>query len=235
MEVYSMIEVYKIDEDGIYLEPVDMESVPTIGIDKVRQVPITVIDDETKEESIAYEDQPYTEQVQKLYFEVEKQINEDETIIERFVTVIPPQGLYVLKWDGEAWVEGKPQYEVDEIKFGTIEQQKEMKLNELRRKCSLAIYDGFTSVKEYEFGMNEHDQMNFTQQVLRLIQRNADLEDIVHWKTKNNGVVQLTVKEFYQVIDDSEAHKLTQQAKFWQLEGQLSQATTKDEIDSIVW
>lgn len=124
-----------------------------------------------------------------------------------------------------------------QIKWKTNEsmliEDKTSKLNELKAACTDAIHKGFTStLKGYEFGFNEHDQANFTQQLLLIVNGQADN---IQWKTKNAGVVNLTVEDFNIIINDSKNHKLAQQQKYWELENQVNNATTKQEVESIIW
>lgn len=98
-----------------------------------------------------------------------------------------------------------------------LDEARTRKIEELKIKCSEAIYNGFTSVSTgYEFGFNERDQDNFYQQLL-LIVAGTDTSDI-QVKTKNNGVVLLTIDQFKQVVFESQEHKVFNQNKFWDLE-----------------
>ncbi|WP_088005592.1 DUF4376 domain-containing protein [Indiicoccus explosivorum] len=112
-----------------------------------------------------------------------------------------------------------------------IAELKDARILKLKEECTAAIYAGFTSGTN-EFGFNEKDQANFTQQLLLIV--SGDTADI-RWKTKNNGVQVFTVPEFQQVINDATAHKVTQQEKYWQLEAQVLAATLNAEVDAIIW
>ncbi|MNP83536.1 hypothetical protein D3C76_1825090 [compost metagenome] len=57
----------------------------------------------------------------------------------------------------------------------------------------------------------------------------------MQWKTTNLGVVDLTEAQFTQVLDDAENHQLTQQKKYWTVEAKVNAATTKEDMDAIVW
>jgi len=67
----------------------------------------------------------------------------------------------------------------------------------------------------YEFGYNQLDQLNFYQTALRLPQNPPSDGYLILWKTKNVGVVELTVEQFNRVIEEGEAHKLEKQNASW--------------------
>jgi len=109
---------------------------------------------------------------------------------------------------------------------------KEKKIEELKQACTNTIYEGFTAINGHTYGFNRHDQMNFTQEMILISQ--GSTSDIL-WKTKDAGVVTHTVEEFMQVVEDVKNHKLTQQQKYWDLEQQVLNATTKEEVMQIKW
>lgn len=113
-----------------------------------------------------------------------------------------------------------------------LTEKRNLKIEELKKACSEAVYAGFASTIGHEFGFNEHDQANFTQQMLLILNGNTAP---IHWKTKNAGVVTLTLEEFNTVIEDSKNHKITQQQKFWQLEAQAKAAISEAELNLISW
>ncbi len=108
------------------------------------------------------------------------------------------------------------------------------KLKELKNKSSLAILGNFTSATTghiYEF--EEHDQANFTQQMLLLVSNPAITT--VDWKTVDAGVVTHTREQFFAVVGDADSHKRGNMTKFWTKEAQLNSATTLDEINAVKW
>lgn len=116
-----------------------------------------------------------------------------------------------------------------------LNEIKEAKINLLKDECSQAIYDGFISESTgYSFGFNQLDQINFTQQMLLIVSDTNNITTI-QWKTKNQGVVELTKEQFIQVVEEAKQHKLNQQQKYWNLEQQVLNATDKDTVKSIVW
>lgn len=118
----------------------------------------------------------------------------------------------------------------------SLDELKQFKLEQLKYFCSEAIYSGFiSSINEYAFGFNELDQANFTQQTLLIVAAGGNYTAPIAWKTKNFGVVELTVTEFNTIINEAAAHKLTQQNKYWQLEQEVLQAAAPNEVDAIVW
>lgn len=150
----------------------------------------------------------------------------------------------VLKFVGYDIKETKviAKYEVEKAeKIDQVEVARHAKLAELRTECRRSIYNGFvSSVTDkngvpYEFRYNQLDQLNFYQVALRLAQNPPSAEYLIPWKTKNVGVVELTVEQFNRVIEEGEAHKLEKQKRFWELEAQLKAATTADAIQAIKW
>lgn len=112
-----------------------------------------------------------------------------------------------------------------------MEDLRTLRIEKLKEECSQAIYDGFF-VGENHFGFNEHDQANFTQQLLLVV---AGQSSPIHWKTKNKGVIELTADEFKAVCQAAEVHKRSEQEKYWTLEQQILAATTAGEIKAVEW
>lgn len=118
----------------------------------------------------------------------------------------------------------------------SLDELKQFKLEQLKYFCSEAIYEGFTSsINDYEFGFNELDQANFTQQTLLIVAAGGNYTAPISWKTKNFGVVELTVSDFNIIINEAAAHKLAQQNKYWELEQEVLNAATPEELDAIEW
>jgi hypothetical protein len=107
------------------------------------------------------------------------------------------------------------------------------KIAVLKEACTAAIYDGFHSKSTgFSFGFNEHDQANFTQQLLMLV---AGDTTPIQWKTKEAGVVELTTDQFNVIVGEAKDAKMVQQKKYWDLETAVLAATTKEEVDAINW
>lgn len=117
----------------------------------------------------------------------------------------------------------------------TIEELKLARINLLKDECSKAIYDGFVATNGKSYGFNEHDQANFTQQMLLMIQDTNNTITNIQWKTKDDGIVAHTKSEFNQVIQDAKNHKFAMQQKYWDLEQQILDALDKDTIDNVKW
>lgn len=138
-----------------------------------------------------------------------------------------PEGLFLPKWDGAAWVEGKPDADV-------LPVLKQRKIDEIKAACQADILAGFTSAsKGYRFGFAEKDQMNFTQQLLLFVS-DPSLTD-VQWKTDDAGVVTLTKAEFLTVIGEADAHKRGKMAQCWTTIDNINATTTKTQLDAIAW
>lgn len=118
----------------------------------------------------------------------------------------------------------------------TLEELKQARINLLKDECSQAIYDGFVSESTgYCFGFNPRDQSNFTQQMLLIVADTNNTITTIQWKTKNQGVVELTKEQFFQIVEEAKQHKLNQQHKYWMKEELVLVSQSKDEVASIVW
>lgn len=151
------------------------------------------------------------------------------------------------------FISADQKYKELDLTTATLEEVKQVKIAQLKELCTLAIYEGFTSTVAnvegifYEFGFNAHDQDNFDQQLgkinlwynqlstAKITQADFDAKFPLDWKAKNIGVIQLSEDEFITVTDDAETHKRTQQAKYWNLETQVLQAITNNDVDLVVW
>lgn len=127
-----------------------------------------------------------------------------------------------------------------------------LKIKKLKKDCTTAIHQGFTSTvgdgeTMYEFGLNEHDQGNFNSQINKMnlrmnllirgliTQEEYDLAMDIYWKSKNIGIVGLNEMQFIQVTDDAEFHIRSLQGKYWVLEDQVLNATNCEELKLITW
>jgi hypothetical protein len=160
--------------------------------------------------------------------------------------VAPDPTIQYPKFDGTEWVDGKTSADILAI-------YKSSRLDELKIDCSNAIYAGFTSSVTdaggvaLEFGYNDRDQLNFNGRLNKInlwknqllngaiTQADYDAKFPLQWKSTNKGVVSLTEAEFVQLMDDAEAHQLTQQKKYWTLEAQVNAATSQADVDKVVW
>lgn len=121
----------------------------------------------------------------------------------------------------------------------TIDEAFAYKIKQLKGACSAAIFAGFASSVvdadgvAYEFGFNALDQQNFDQQYL-LVVSGDNAGAPIDWKSKSHGVIQLDEVEFTTVVGDAKAHKLTNQQKYWQLEGQVEAAAESGIIEDVL-
>lgn len=117
-----------------------------------------------------------------------------------------------------------------------VEELKNAKHEALKEQCTQAIYDGFRSTTiGKSFGFNDHDQNNFTQQLLIIVAAGGNYTLPIKWKALDGSVNELTSEQFQALIGEATAHKISNQEKFWALEQQLLAATTKEEIIAIEW
>lgn len=122
-----------------------------------------------------------------------------------------------------------------DLTTASLDDIKAAKIAQLKELCSNAIYDGFDSSIGHSFGFNELDQANFTQQSVLIVLNGLTDTDTVQWKTKDAGVVDLTIAQFKTIIGEAKDYKLQQQTKYWGLEAQVNAATTNAEVDAVVW
>jgi len=137
------------------------------------------------------------------------------------------EGFYSPIYDLETkeWKEGKPLEEI-------LEVQKVSKIEELNLICRNEIEKGF-EYNGYFFEFESHDQDNFTQ-TLALLSVDPTTTNVT-WKTKNQGIVNLTREEFLQVCKKAETTKRNNIGKCWILKSEVEQATTIEEVNNITW
>lgn len=113
-----------------------------------------------------------------------------------------------------------------------------MKINELDTACNNDILSGFVcNIKgeDREFGFNINDQMNLTGK-LTMLNANPNIGTVI-WKC--NGLEgqldSYTRAEFNQICLSADETKTLKIGKFWQKKNLVLNATTKEEIDEIIW
>lgn len=118
----------------------------------------------------------------------------------------------------------KPNVDVNIPKTGILVFNRNILINRLSNECNKKILDGFYSETAQSFlAFSEKDQSNFTQTVsLILLNGLKDKPDeIVPWKTENNGVMFFPVSHFLQIIGESEKHKKNNIANFWRIRSKI--------------
>lgn len=163
----------------------------------------------------------------------------DEGVIpvdEDVVIVDVQEGLYKPRWDGEAWVEGLTQAEIDARTGNTLEQLKVKKMEEIWTACNTEILSGFLSSatgEELLYGFDEEDQKNLTG-VLTLMNANPSLTQ-VDWKPKGVAPFPHTKEQMVQICADAFVHKQTNINKYWTLRDQVESSTVAADIINIGW
>jgi hypothetical protein len=123
---------------------------------------------------------------------------------------------------------------IEELDTAWINYLKKEKISSLNSDCDRTIASGFVSPStQFEFEFEIHDQNNFAQQAIVLM--NDITIPTVTWKTKNLGIQQVTREQFFAIIKESEAHKRYNIGKYWQLKAQVETLTTEEEIKAIEW
>ena len=122
----------------------------------------------------------------------------------------------------------------DKILDVNLDKLKQDKINELNLKCSDDIEKGTLCNNGNFYRFNkEEDQINFSQQLLEIIDGTAS--DVVYWKTENNGIIVHSHEEFKIVFRELGDYKKQLIAKYWQLKYNILSVTTIQEIRNIVW
>jgi hypothetical protein len=139
------------------------------------------------------------------------------------------KGQYIAEWG----IEGANQPTQEELQIAWIDFLKSEKLNELNIACQSTILSGFVGSNGHTYQFDFKDQDNITQQMLFLV--NDPTIATIDWKTIDAGIITHTRDEFLQMCKDADAHKRSNFAKYWTLEGQLDILTTEEEIKNINW
>jgi hypothetical protein len=192
-----------------------------------------VLSDEDKKngilvESIAEEPQPEFGKNQVLYVDP----NTGETWYEAEARPLNMhEEIAVLRQNNKTPVE---KYAEIDKKGVDLETLRAAKIDQLKAQCTEAIYQGFTSLSlNKDFGFNDKDQANFSQQYLLVVGGDNKGADI-SWKTKT-GVAKMTEAQFRTLVMESKDHKMTMQVRYWQKEAMVLAATTAEAIDAVVW
>lgn len=123
---------------------------------------------------------------------------------------------------------------VDDLQYEGLEEAKKIKKEELSKACRDKILTGFSSSttgNSYKF--DEEDQLNFVHRMVMLL---ADPSvSKVDWKTKDKGVVSHNRQDFMKIVSEADSHKSSNIQKYRDLENQINNATTVDEVNSIKW
>jgi hypothetical protein len=123
---------------------------------------------------------------------------------------------------------------LEELDSAWLNYVRKEKISDLNNLCDEFIVSGFVSPStQFEFEFAIHDQNNFAQQAIILM--NDITVPNVAWKTKNQGIQSLTREQFFQILKESEAHKRYGIERYWTLKAQVELAITEEEIRNINW
>ncbi len=148
-----------------------------------------------------------------------------------FTTEEIPETLYLPKWDGTAWIEGKifdPEVE--------LQLAKDAKILELNTLCNQLILGGFISDAtgtEHQYKFDMEYQGNFSQQgVMLSLDPTAAA---VPWPTRDAGVLVHTREQFIQLCKDAQEWKATNTYRYFDLKAQIQAAGTIDLVNLFTW
>lgn len=114
-----------------------------------------------------------------------------------------------------------------------IDYHKNLKLSKLSEECESNILKGFTSSNGHVYRTNIDDQINMIVQ-RDILNYNPEIETVM-WKTDDEGYIEHTREEWFQIYNEAFEHKQNQLFKYEQLKQQVINAKTHDEILAIKW
>lgn len=125
-------------------------------------------------------------------------------------------------------------YRALKLQAVNLDQLKTAKVAQLKYLSEAEMAQGFTSLSlGYVFGFDKGDEANMTKQALAFV---TDVNKVdCSWKTLSNGVVTLSRDQFMGLIPEAEEHTRQKVGRQWQLAAQVMAASTKEEVDAIVW
>ncbi len=165
------------------------------------------------------------------YFLCDVILDDYNDIPDGCITVLPDTneiGFYKAKWNGEKWVEGANQSDINH-------HYKLSKIAELDNACTASILSGFYSDADGEtrfYGFERQDQYNM---IAYLSGINAGLQTTVLWKEKGGFPKEYTVDQFRKLyFDGFDIHLKSQWVKFHELKAQIL-ACEDDSWKDITW
>lgn len=158
-----------------------------------------------------------------------------------YTLVAPPTEttpFYRAKWNGEKWIEGTTQSEIDVITGNTFELAKKAKIQALNNDCNKTVLGRFKATidnVEYEFSYDYDAQLRFTGIGVLF---NADKINEIEWTAyQNNERVRIMLNQdnFDVVTLVALLHQNSNIVKYNQLLQRVNDATTKEQIEAVVW
>ncbi|KGX88032.1 hypothetical protein N784_12980 [Pontibacillus litoralis JSM 072002] len=114
-----------------------------------------------------------------------------------------------------------------------LEEQKDMKKEELKYECESSILHGFVSLNGNHYRYNSYDQMNMLMQYQELMMDSTI--DHVYVDTENNGTIKHTREEFIQVYEEAKKHKDNQLTKYREMKRYVDNLETVEEVQAVTW
>lgn len=169
-------------------------------------------------------------------FYVEPELIEEGIIpVDEFLILVSvPEGLHRPKWDGEQWVEGK-------IITFDLEQYKRAKKDYLQTLYEAELNSSFTTSETTTTILGLSEPISFVYDDVaqkRFMKQTAALAldttiSSVDWFT-SAGPMTMTREQYTSVIRDGKTHETTVTFNFLYAEANIDNATTKEEVDTIV-
>lgn len=151
-------------------------------------------------------------------------------------TMLPP--VHKPKWNGNQWIEGATQEEIDKITGSTLDAVKFRKIDELDEICKQTILGRFKATIneiEYEFSYDVEAQSRFNGIGLLFF---ANKISEIEWTAYENGQrvrIMLNQSNFDIVSLAALHHQNVNVTKYNQLLQQVYDATTKEQVEVIIW
>ncbi|BAU28945.1 hypothetical protein DFP93_103208 [Aneurinibacillus soli] len=119
------------------------------------------------------------------------------------------------------------------VDFATLQQQKN---DEMSALCEQKILENFYSSctgTNHEYGYSAYDQLNYNKYASDFALDPTVSE--VPIKTKDAGPILHSREAFLLFMKDAKSHELSAFARFWEIEKQIANATTEEELNTITW
>ncbi|KOS68378.1 hypothetical protein AEA09_07290 [Lysinibacillus contaminans] len=151
---------------------------------------------------------------------------------------VDPHGIFKPKWNSTEWIEGATQEEIDEITGNTLDVVKIRKINELDELCKQTILGRFKvtiNEIEYEFSYDAEAQSRFNGIGLLFFANKISEIEWTAYENEQRVRIVLNQSNFDIVSLAALQHQKTNVTKYNQLLQQVNDATTKEQVEAIVW
>lgn len=156
-------------------------------------------------------------------------LNDSETTPSDCIDVSPPQGLYILKWNGSQWVEGMSDVDL-------LNMFKSQKIAELKQSFGSTLFQGFTSTADETsrvYGFSADDSTHWDW--IRGMTSAPNCPSTIPVKDINGSRLSLSIPQAQQLCLDAQTFYLNTYTHWDGREQDVENATTTDAVNAIVW